>query len=40
MTRKKYLEGEIKMSLDEMVKTIDPSQFVSDPRPATLDAFL
>ena len=40
MTRKKYLEGAIKMSLDEMVKTIDPSQFVSDPRPATLDAFL
>ena len=40
MTRKKYLEGEIKMSLDEIVNTIDPSQFVRDPRPATLDAFL
>ncbi len=40
MTRKKYLEGEIKMTLDEIVKTIDPSQFVRDPRPATLDAFL
>ena len=40
MSRKKYLEGAIKMSLDEMVKTIDSSQFVSDPRPATLDPFI
>jgi len=39
MTRKKYLRGEINMSLNELVDTIDPSEFVRDPRPATLDAF-
>ena len=36
MTRKKFLAGELNMSLDEIVNTLDPSQFVRDPRPATL----
>ena len=36
MTRKKFLTGELNISLDEIVNTLDPSQFVRDPRPATL----
>ena len=37
MTRKKYLEGELDMSLEYIVNSLDPSEFVRDPRPATLD---
>ena len=40
MTRKKYLEGELDMSLEYIVNSLNPSEFVRDPRPATLDAFL
>tara|TARA_Y100000593_G_C4295172_1_gene330305 strand:+ start:581 stop:1081 length:501 start_codon:yes stop_codon:yes gene_type:complete len=39
MTRKKYLEGEIMMPLEHIINLLDPSTFVLDPRPATLEAF-
>lgn len=39
MTRKKYLEGEIIMPLEHIINSLDPSTFVLDPRPATLEAF-
>tara|TARA_Y100000361_G_C11053590_1_gene286637 strand:- start:152 stop:631 length:480 start_codon:yes stop_codon:yes gene_type:complete len=39
MTRKKYLAGEIMMPLDQIVNLLDPSTFIMDPRPATLEEF-